>query len=292
MTAPSYDTKDDLLSRRLNEIAERFPGVARTARLYAAILPLLGEAEPDAASLFLSPDVAREKLERGQYLLQDLDVELDMPAVADLLLRIAAAAEMAGENVAASKVRIWLDERQDDLGAVLQEVLEGQGRLPAREAERMGMDTELFRALAQNALKPHLRAWGRRVTPPSAGSSWKRGTCFVCGALPVFGELRETDRPCIYAAASAGPIGNTAGWPACIAGTMIIVPGNTFSMKGAMNWRMSKHAPGAGPTSRSFRPSPLPPSICSPWKTLPPCTSIPVRESRVIVAPAMRHRSS
>jgi len=190
MTAPSYDTKDDLLSRRLNEIAERFPGVARTARLYAAILPLLGEAEPDAASLFLSPDVAREKLERGQYLLQDLDVEIDVPSVADLLLRLAAAAETAGENVAASRVRIWLDERQDDLGAVLQEVLEGQGRLPAREAERMGMDTELFRALAQNALKPHLRAWGRRVTPPSAGSSWKRGTCFVCGALPVFGELQ------------------------------------------------------------------------------------------------------
>jgi len=180
----------DLLVSRLTQIAGQLPHLAQASRLYAAILPLLREAEPGAASLFLSPDVAREKLERGQYLLQDLDMELDMPAIADLLLRLAAAAEMAGENVAASKVRIWLDERQDDLGAVLQEVLEGQGRLLEQEAERMGIDTELFRALAQNALKPHLRAWGRRVTPPSAGSSWKKGTCFVCGALPVFGELQ------------------------------------------------------------------------------------------------------
>jgi FdhE protein len=180
----------DLLVRRLTQIAGQSPHLVQATRLYAAILPLVREAEPGAVPVFLSPDAAREKLERGQYLLQDLEMEIDVPAVAGLLLRLAAAAEMAGENVAASKVRIWLDERQDDFGAVLQEVLEGKGQLLAQEAERMGMDAGLCRALAQNALKPYLRAWGRRVTPPSAGSFWKRGTCYVCGALPVFGELQ------------------------------------------------------------------------------------------------------
>ena len=194
MTATSYDMKDDLLSRRLNEIAERSPGVARTSRLYAEILPLLNEAEPDAVPVFLSPDVAREKLERGQYLLQDLDVEIDVPSVAGLLLRLAAAAEIAGENVAASKVRIWLDERQDDFGAVLQEVLEGQGQLLAQEAERMGMDAGLFRVLAHNALKPHLRAWGRLLVPPAEDVTWNRGTCFVCGSVPVFAELQGNNQ--------------------------------------------------------------------------------------------------
>jgi FdhE protein len=184
----------DLLVRRLTQIAGQSPPLAQASRLYAAILPLLREAEPDTASLFLSPDVAREKLERGQYLLQDLDVELDMPAVADLLHRLAAAAEMAGENVAASKVRIWLDERQDDFGAVLQEVLEGQGQLLAQEAERMGMDAGLCGALAQNALKPYLRAWGRQLVPLAEDVKWDRGTCFVCGSVPVLAELQGNNQ--------------------------------------------------------------------------------------------------
>jgi FdhE protein len=183
------DTADPLV-RRLDEIADRSPHLARTARLYAAILPLLRDAEPGVVAVSLSPDAAKEKLERGQCLLQDLELELDVRAIAELLLRLAAAAGKAGENVDAAKLRAWFEEHDDELGAVLQDVLEGKGLLLATVAQRLDMDVELCRALVQNALKPDLCAWGRQLAPLSAGGSWKRGTCFVCGAHPVFGELQ------------------------------------------------------------------------------------------------------
>ncbi len=187
------DTIDSLV-RRLDEIAARSPHLARIARLYAAILPLVGEAEPRAASIFLPPDVAREKLERGQYLLQDLDVELDVPAVAGLLLRLATAAEKAGEKVDAAKLHAWLEKHEEDVGMVLQDVLEGRGRRLANEADRLGMDAGLCRALVHNALKPDLRAWSRQLVPLAADVTWDRGSCFVCGSEPVLAELQGNNQ--------------------------------------------------------------------------------------------------
>ena len=52
------------------------------------------------------------------------------------------------------------------------------------------MDAGLLMALAQNALKPDLRSLCGRLSLLAAGIPWNRGICFVCGALPVFGELQ------------------------------------------------------------------------------------------------------
>jgi FdhE protein len=150
----------------------------------------LGKAEPGGASISLPADEARKKLGHGQYLLQDLELELDVPSIAGLLLQLAAAAAGAGESVDTARFSAWIRENEDDLGMILQDVLAGEGRLRSREYVHMGMDAGLFRILAKSALMPHMRAWARQLTPLSAGVSWKRNTCFVCGARPVLGELQ------------------------------------------------------------------------------------------------------
>jgi FdhE protein len=193
MHVTSPDTTDPLV-HRLHEIADQAPYLARIARLYSAILPLLREADPGDVSAFMSQDAVREKLAQGQYLLQDLDREIDFPAVAGLLLRLAAAAEKAGENVNTAKLQAWIEEHEGNAGMILQDVLEGKGRMHAQVAEQLGMDAGIFQALVQNALKPDLRAWGRQLAPLAADMKWDRGSCFVCGSEPVLAELQGNNQ--------------------------------------------------------------------------------------------------
>ena len=56
------------------------------------------------------------------------------------------------------------------------------------------MRFELFVILAQNALKPALRAWHKQLTPLADGFPWQKGICFVCGAAATLGELQENDQ--------------------------------------------------------------------------------------------------
>jgi len=190
MTVISSDTKDEFLLRRLNEIAGQSPPLAPVARLYSAVLPLLREEEPRAVPVSLSQDMAHEKLESGRHLLHDLDVELDIPAVSGLLVRLASAAGQTGENVDAERLQAWIRDHEEDFVDVMQSVLVAGGRLPSYAAERLGMDAAVFRTLAQSALKPTLRAWRMQLAPLAAGITWNRGSCFVCGSAPVFGELQ------------------------------------------------------------------------------------------------------
>lgn len=189
MTVISYDSKDDLLLQRLNEIASQSPPLAHVARLYGAVLPLLREG-PSAIPVSLSQDAAREKLEKGLHLLHNLDVELDIPPISGLLVRLAAAVEMAGEEVDANRLQAWIRDHEEYFVNVMQNVLVTDGRPPADAVEQLGMDAAVFRTLAQSALKPTLRAWRLQLAPLAAGITWNRGSCFVCGSSPVFGELQ------------------------------------------------------------------------------------------------------
>jgi FdhE protein len=158
--------------------------------LYGAVLPLLQEKEPRAVLLSLSQDAAREKLRNGQHLLHDLDVELDIPVVSGLLIRLAEAVGQAGENVDADRLLAWIRHHEEDFVAVMQDVLMRDGSLSATAAEHLGMDAAVFRTLAQSSLKPTLAAWRMQLAPLAAGIPWNKGSCFICGSLPVFGELQ------------------------------------------------------------------------------------------------------
>ena len=190
MPSPSSDTKNDPLARRLDEISAHMPSVAQTARFYGVLLPLVREDAANIQPIALAPEVARTKLQQGRFLLQDLDVEIDAEETAGRLVRLAQAAESAGENINALDLQVWLDRHRSDLGVIMQNVLEDGGGMLADAAERMGLDAAVCRALAQNALKPVMRAWGRQLAPLAEGVPWSRGVCFICGALPVFGELQ------------------------------------------------------------------------------------------------------
>src|SRR5512136_1393681 len=97
---------NEIMRERLKAIADSFPDVAQTARLYGAILPILRNEEIPVLPAGLSQDEVRARLEQGLPCLEGLELEVDRQQVAGLLVRLAEAAEKAGAVVSAAKVRL------------------------------------------------------------------------------------------------------------------------------------------------------------------------------------------
>ncbi len=208
----SSGAEDPIISR-LRFVAKESPDLADTAALYGAILPLLRDTDLHVAPVSLSREEARKKMEQGQPLLYGLDVGLDIEAVRELMIRIAAALEAAGEKqvprlpdasrlspllhkpgAAARRIRAALEEGKLDPGSLLPSVACGDPGPVTSVSARLQLDQGLLLALLRNALKPALRAWCRQIAPMAAGISWPRGTCFVCGSPATLAELQDNDQ--------------------------------------------------------------------------------------------------
>ncbi len=216
------DTVDPLV-RRLRELACDSPDLKEATYYYETILPLLGRVDLLVEPVSITPEEARAKMEIGQALLDDVDLELDGQAMADLTLRLAQALETlhqsnrprrrrppragaspkiveAGPNNAliratsAHKVRLALEEKRLDVRALLPQIVAGEDGSMTSVAQSLGLDPGLVRTLVQNAIKPALRAGCRQLTPLAREIQWHRGYCFICGAGATLGELQGNDQ--------------------------------------------------------------------------------------------------
>jgi len=211
MPAKIMDTTDAIV-QRLRAIVQESPDLQHMAQVYEAILPLLRDADLRVAPLSLTPEEARAKMELGLPLLDDLDLELDVEAVHDLMLKLARAVEtMKKKNQphkfllpwlqtldkpdsAARRIRIVLEENRLDVGALLPHIAAGGSGPVCSAAQNLELDPGLLMTLSQNALKPALREWCLQLTPLAEGIPWHKGTCFVCGAAATLGELQDNDQ--------------------------------------------------------------------------------------------------
>jgi FdhE protein len=97
-------------------------------------------------------------------------------------------------DAAAHRIRIVLEENRLDVGGLLPHIAAGESNQVFSAAKGLQVDHGLVWTLAQNALKPALRAWCKQLTPLAKGIPWHKGTCFVCGAAATLGELQENDQ--------------------------------------------------------------------------------------------------
>ena len=211
MPAKVIDTTDDII-QRLRAIVQESPDLKHLAQVYEAILPLLRDADLRVAHVSLTPKEARAKMELGLPLLNDLDLELDVEAVHELMLKLSRAAETMNKkhkphkfrlpwlqtsvetDSAARRIRIVLEENKLDIGALLPHIAAGESGPIFSVAQNLDLDPGLLMILSQNALKPALRVWCRQLTPLAKGIPWHKGTCYVCGAAATLGEFQENDQ--------------------------------------------------------------------------------------------------
>ncbi len=217
------------IQQRLRALAQDAPDLKDAARVYEAILPLLGDADLHAAPVSITLDQVRTKMERGLPLLHDLDLELDGQAAHELMLSLARAVETMGAKnqrqrrwsplppypgkpvttpyedghedqdalpraMAARQIRLALEENKFDAGTLLSAVAAGESGMVMATVQYLQLDPGLVWTLAQNAFKPALRAWCQQLTPEAAEISWHRGYCYICGAAATLGELQENDQ--------------------------------------------------------------------------------------------------
>lgn len=214
MSYKSVETADPIVER-LRKLAHERPDLAEAALIYEAILPLLRDADLHAVPLSLTAEEARAKLATGQPLLHELDLELDVEAARELMMRLARSLEALDEMRhghmpvmtglseggredrvgllpgAARRVRLAIDGAGIDVGALLSHAIADDHDSIESIARDIGLDPDLLRALARSALKPALAAWRRQLAPHAEGIQWEKGSCYLCGAVATLGELRE-----------------------------------------------------------------------------------------------------
>jgi FdhE protein len=211
MPAKSTNTVDPIV-QRLRALIKESPDLKDAAELYEAILPLLRDADLHVGTISLTPEQARAKMEAGLPLLSGLDLDLDVEAVRELMIRLARAVETASKknswhklrlpwlktssepDSAARRIRLALEENRLDISALLPHIASGESQMVFSAAKDLQLDPGLLMTLAQNALKPALRAWCRQLTPLAREIPWNKGNCFVCGAAATLGELQENDQ--------------------------------------------------------------------------------------------------
>jgi formate dehydrogenase maturation protein FdhE len=206
----SPDTVDPLV-QRLRVLANELPELKDAAKIYEAILPLLRDADLHAGTISLTAGQVREKMASGVPLLSGLDLDFDLDAARALMIKLAAAVEEAGRkhhplklrlwfssarepDSAARRIRIALEENTLKVDALLSHVAAGDNDAVASGAKDLELDPGLTLALAQNALKPALRAWCTQLTPVVKGIPWHKSSCFICGATATLAELQENDQ--------------------------------------------------------------------------------------------------
>lgn len=218
----------DLITQRLDALAQTSPELRDAAQFYKAILPLLRDADMPAASLALTADEARVKLQNGLPLLTDVELEIDPSAVCNLMMRLLSAIEQiradtsapkkglrflrgkpnanvlyaharAGDDrtlraAAAKQIRLALEQNKIAIDVLLPRVAAGDRAFVATAAARNQLDADLLWTVLQYALKPALRQWAKQLAPLARGVEWKQGTCYVCGALAILGEFQSSEQ--------------------------------------------------------------------------------------------------
>jgi FdhE protein len=203
---------NNAIVNRLRALVQESPDLINAAQVYEVILPLLRDADLRVAPLTLTPGEAQAKMELGLPLLHDLDLELDVEAMHELMIKLARAVEIMKKKnqpyklklpwlqtsdetiTTVSRVRLALEEDRLDISALLLYIAAGNKHQVISAAQDLHLDPDLVWTLAQNALKPALREWCRQLTPIAKGIPWHKGTCYACGASAILGELQENDQ--------------------------------------------------------------------------------------------------
>jgi FdhE protein len=210
MPAKPVDSNDPIV-QRLRALVTKSHELKDAAQVYESILPLLRDADLGVGPVSLAAGEARAKMEQGLPLLHDLDLDLDVEAARELMLKLAAAIEAVTKKSrprtvrlpwlaassepesAARRMRMALEEKKLDVNALLNHVTAGESGPVSSAARSLDLDPDLVWTLAQNAFKPALRALCRQISPLARGIPWNKGVCFVCGAPAALGELQDND---------------------------------------------------------------------------------------------------
>jgi FdhE protein len=176
--------------QELRRQAHKRPGLAETIELHCELLKAQAHAEVSPRRPALDGEEAAGRLHQGVPLLSPESLRVDGQTLAGLCDQISFIVGERRPELAETlaRIRAWLDERRERIGALAVEYLR-EGRV--REGEEAGLDGKLLAFVFNNALRPFLRAEAEALAPWLDDSAWYRGRCPICGGEPDLAALER-----------------------------------------------------------------------------------------------------
>jgi FdhE protein len=112
------------------------------------------------------------------------------PDPGQLLEQVRNGDEVGLRAAAAAQIRQAVEQQQLDLLLVWSALAANDLRAVELAARERQLDAELLRTLAQNSLKPALRAWTHSFRGQVDLERWRRGSCPYCGSAAALAEIQ------------------------------------------------------------------------------------------------------
>lgn len=226
--ASQADAQTEAILRQLDRLTQQRPELAAAAGLYRELLPALRAAQATVPPFALDTGVAERKLVSGLPLLVGEDLPLDVDAAEALFLHLCRIVERgpapgdarssrptwaglfkrriapdplelipqaepgdeAARSGAAVRIRHAVEDGELNLAATWEAAAANSWQRVDLVAGSLGLEPGLLRMLAQNSLKPALRAWAQALVKGVDLDAWRRGSCPLCGSPPLLSEIQ------------------------------------------------------------------------------------------------------
>jgi FdhE protein len=194
---------------RWRKLGQDFPDLAETIAFGRGLVKLYINELPAAGTIALTPETAREKLAAGVPLLEEEDVQFDLPGIQRFFYRLCTWAggqpDLAAAGDRLQRALIMEELRVDEL---LDAALNGDDEQLAATADRFGVPLEMVQTLVGFTVSAALLETGRALEPLLAGASWDQPACPVCGSPPLLAERVGEGEAHLLRCAACG-----VGWP-------------------------------------------------------------------------------
>jgi FdhE protein len=193
---------------RWRKLGQDHPDLAETIAFGRGLVKLYINELPAAGGVALTPEAAREKLAAGVPLLEEEDVQFDLPGIQRFFYRLCTWAggqpDLAAAGDRLQRALIMEELRVEDL---LDAALNGDDVQLAATAERFGVPVEMVQTLVGFTVSAALLETGRALEPLLDGAAWDEPACPVCGGPPLLAEQVGDEATRLLRCAACG-----AGW--------------------------------------------------------------------------------
>jgi FdhE protein len=180
---------------RLDQVAEAAPALREAAALQGAVLRTAFTDVPRASAPAITRERAGEKLRDGVPLLRGEPLDLDMPAVNRMMLRLCKAIGTQAESPdPASEIAAAIERGDLSAETLARAALDGEVSTIYERAAALGVDGALLGSIVRWSLFPALAPLAAKLATLQSTGAWGRGYCPSCGNWPLLGEHRGLEQ--------------------------------------------------------------------------------------------------
>lgn len=211
--APAAQGREKLhqeAERRWRKVEKEHPELADTVAFGRGLVALYIDRLPAAGKVALTPEAAREKLAAGTPLLEDEQLDLDLPGIRRFFSHLCTwAGDQPDLARDAWQVKKAVRNGSVDVDDLIGAALAGEQERIEQTASRLGVQLTLLQTLTGFAVSAALMETARSLAPllDEVGDAWDYGFCPICGGPPLLAELQGSEGQRVLRCAACG-----GGW--------------------------------------------------------------------------------